>query len=171
MNLWPNSDWLIQIERKFSQSLSPEDITGEEAKPPKRDAVGEGDPNRTIRLLENTDLKVVTADEFFLPKIGTAAETSPFPQTGMSDTANRRTVMTKTFTKDAGKTVAQYQMRGRPAEVAEGEAVYIYAGQSNNFYEKKLRELREEMRRNPNVIYTYNQDFFRLAIDPNVLEE
>jgi hypothetical protein len=22
MNLWPSSDWLIQIERKFSQSLS-----------------------------------------------------------------------------------------------------------------------------------------------------
>lgn len=171
MNLWPDAHWLVQIERKFSQSLSPEDLTGEEAKPQKRDAGGEGDASSTIRLLENTDLKVVTADEFFLPKIAPAAETSPFPQTGLGETGNRRAVMTKTFTKDAGKTVAQYQMRGRAAEVGEGEAVYIYAGQGNNFYEKKLRELREEMRRNPQLIYTYNKDFFRLAIDPCLPEE
>lgn len=61
-------------------------------------------------------------------------------------------------------------MRGKPAEIPEGEQVYIYAGQAGNFYEKQLRELREEMKRNPNVIYTYNKDFFRLAIDPNVLD-
>jgi hypothetical protein len=78
--------------------------------------------------------------------------------------------MTKTFTKDAGKSVAAYQMRGRPAEIGD-EPVYIYAGQSNNFYERKLRELREEMRKNPNLIYTYNKDYFRLAIDPQVPEE
>jgi hypothetical protein len=116
-------------------------------------------------------LKVVTADEFFLPKISPGAEATAFPQTGFSDTANRRTVMTKTFTRDSGKLIASYQMRGRPAEIPEGEAVYIYAGQNNNFYERKLRELREEMRKNPNVIYTYNKDYFRLAIDPNVIDE
>ena len=168
MNLWPSAEWLIQIQRKFSQSLSSEDITGEEARQIKRDAQGQGDANRTIRLLENTDLKVVTADEFFLPKISQNTETQAFPQNGMSDTAQRRNVMTKTFTKDAGKTVTQYQMRGRPSDVGD-EPVYIYAGQNNNFYEKKLRQLREEMRKNPNVIYTYNKDFFRLAIDPNVI--
>lgn len=27
------------------------------------------------------------------------------------------------------------------------------------------------MRKNPNLIYTYNQDYFRLAIDPHVPEE
>ena len=27
------------------------------------------------------------------------------------------------------------------------------------------------MKKNPNIIYTYNKEFFRLAIDPNVLEE
>lgn len=27
------------------------------------------------------------------------------------------------------------------------------------------------MKKNPNIIYTYNKDFFRLAIDPCVLEE
>lgn len=27
------------------------------------------------------------------------------------------------------------------------------------------------MKKNPNIIYTYNKDFFGLAIDPNVLEE
>jgi hypothetical protein len=79
--------------------------------------------------------------------------------------------MTKTFTKDAGKMIASYQMRGKPADIPEGELAYTYAGQKNNFYDKQLRDLREEMKKNPNVIYTYNKDFFRLAIDPQVLEE
>lgn len=30
MNLWPNADVLVQIERKFSDSLSYEDINGVE---------------------------------------------------------------------------------------------------------------------------------------------
>jgi hypothetical protein len=62
MSLWPSAECLIQIERKFSQSLSVEDVSGEEVRQAKRDGSGEGDANRTIRLLENTDLKVVTAD-------------------------------------------------------------------------------------------------------------
>jgi hypothetical protein len=62
---------------------------------------------------------VVTADEFFLPKISQNTETQAFPQTSMSDTAHRRNVMTKTFTKDAGKTVAPYQMRGKPVDAGE----------------------------------------------------
>jgi hypothetical protein len=30
MNLWPIAEWLVQIERKYSQSLTYEDINGEE---------------------------------------------------------------------------------------------------------------------------------------------
>lgn len=51
MNLWPNADWLIQIERKFSQSLSAEDIAGEEAKPTKKGLLGTAEASKTIRLL------------------------------------------------------------------------------------------------------------------------
>lgn len=62
-------------------------------------------------------------------------------------------------------------MRGKQATLPPGEPVYVYAGQKNNFYEQQLRQLREEMRKNPNVIYTYDKNFFRLAIDPNELQE
>jgi hypothetical protein len=51
MNLWPNADWLIQIERKFSQSLSTEDIAGEEVKLVKKGLQGTAEASKTIRLL------------------------------------------------------------------------------------------------------------------------
>lgn len=84
MSLWPSAESLIQIERKFSQSLSQEDLSGEEVKPTKKQGGTDVDANRTIRLLENTDLKVVTADEFFLPKIPQASDTNAFQQSGMN---------------------------------------------------------------------------------------
>lgn len=42
------------------------------------------------------------------------------PQNTLTDTAHRRMVMTKTFTKDTGKLMASYQMRGKPADIPEG---------------------------------------------------
>jgi hypothetical protein len=51
MNLWPSADCLIQIERKFSQSLSVEDIAGEEAKPAKKAFQGTAEASKTIKLL------------------------------------------------------------------------------------------------------------------------
>ncbi len=62
-------------------------------------------------------MKVVTADEFFLPRISGGSEV--FPPSGLNETGNKRTVMTKTFTKDSGKTFAAYQMRGKAVEVGE----------------------------------------------------
>ncbi len=56
---------------------------------------------RTIKLLENTDLKVVTSDEFFLPRITGGSEV--FATNTMKETGTKRTVLTKTFTKDSGK--------------------------------------------------------------------
>lgn len=50
--------------------------------------------------------------------------------------------MTKTFTKDNGKMSESYQMRGKNAQIGPNEAVYVYGGQTNNFYEKQLREWR-----------------------------
>lgn len=61
LNLWPNSEALLQIERKFTQALTALDITGEEAGV-KKEKMGETIEGRTIKLLEQTDLKVVTAD-------------------------------------------------------------------------------------------------------------
>jgi hypothetical protein len=72
--------------------------------------------------------------------------------------------MAKTFTKDNFKHPEAYAMRGKRAELPPGEQVYIYAGQRLNFYDKQMAELREKME--PNAIYTYNKDYFRLAIDP-----
>ena len=47
--------------------------------------------------------------------------------------------MTKTFTKDAAKHIPPYQMRGKSIDNTTNEPVYIYGGQKNNFYEKKMR--------------------------------
>jgi len=51
----------------------------------------------------------------------------------------KRTVMSKTFTKDADKLMDTYQMRGKATNIPQNEQVYIYAGQKNNFYEKQMR--------------------------------
>lgn len=83
--------------------------------------------------MQNTDLKVVTADEFFLPKINQQPENTITSVPAFAET-EKRTVMTKTFTKDQGKLAATYQMRGKSAEIPGGQQVYIYGGQRNNFY-------------------------------------
>ena len=72
MNLWPSAEWLIQIERKYSQSLSSEDLTGEDAsksKPIKKKMEETIEAAKGMKFLEQTELKYVTSDEFFLPKI------------------------------------------------------------------------------------------------------
>jgi hypothetical protein len=87
--------------------------------------------------LQNTEFKVVTTDDFFLPKI-TPDKTISSPDINLNATA-KRTVMTKTFTKDKEKNFAPYQMRGKSTEVPNNEPVYIYGGQKNNYYEQKMR--------------------------------
>jgi hypothetical protein len=47
--------------------------------------------------------------------------------------------MTKTFTKDTGKMIAIYQMRGKQVDIPENESVFVYAGQKNNYYDKQLK--------------------------------
>lgn len=51
----------------------------------------------------------------------------------------KRPEMTKTFTKDAGKNQATYQMRGKSSDLGLNDRVYVYAGQKNNFYDQQMR--------------------------------
>ena len=163
MNLWPSEEWLIQIERKFSQSLSIEDLTGQEVIVKQKKQAEGVEGMKTIKLMENTDLKVVTTDDFFLPKIPAPENTTSQPVFGETF---KRTVMTKTFTKDNQKQLATYTMRGKSAEIPQSEPVYMYGGQKNNFYEKQKRELRESLQKNPKAILTYSKDHLGLSIDP-----
>ena len=165
MNLWPNADWLIQIERKFSQSLSQEDITGLEGAPKKKKSIGGTDMTKTVRLMEETEMRVVTSDDFFLPKIAQPDPMTVSQPTIMGETT-KRVVMTKTFTKDQQKVLSNFQMRGKSADVPPNEPVFIYGGQRNNFYEKQKRQLREQMQQNPKAILTYSKDHLGLSIDP-----
>jgi hypothetical protein len=46
-------------------------------------------------------------------------------------------------------------MRGKRAEVAPGEEVHIYGGQTLNYYEKQMADFRAKM--DPKAIYTYDK--------------
>lgn len=46
------------------------------------------------------------------------------------------------------------------------EEVYIYGGQTNNWYEKQKREQRELIRNDKNYFYTYSEKYLGLSVDP-----
>lgn len=71
MNLWPSADILVQIERKFSDSLSYFDIHGieEELKKKKASFIDQPKEQKNIVLMNDPDFKHVTMDQFSLPKI------------------------------------------------------------------------------------------------------
>jgi hypothetical protein len=57
MNWWPEAKWLVQIERKFSDSLSYEDVNGEvPIKQPKK-TKEEKLPNNSMSLSTLTEAK------------------------------------------------------------------------------------------------------------------
>lgn len=60
-------------------------------------------------------------------------------------------------------------MRGQRAELQSNDPVYMYAGQKLNFYENQMKEFRKKM--DPNTIYTYGKEQYRLAIDPYNIDE
>jgi len=95
LNLWPSADALLQLERKFSQPLSTEDITGSE-QPIKAMAGTMADANKAVKLLETTEVNVFTSDSFFKPKEVRIEENTHYSP----ESTKKRMVMTKTFTKD-----------------------------------------------------------------------
>ena len=70
MGLWPSADVLVQIERKFSDSLSYLDIHGvDEPQKRRKDGPNETKEMKSINLMENPNLEHVTSENFSLPKI------------------------------------------------------------------------------------------------------
>jgi hypothetical protein len=116
MNLWPSADILVQIERKFSDSLSYFDIHGieEELKKKKASFIDQPKEQKNIVLMNDPDFKHVTMDQFSLPKISQnepvgsgLSESMP----NMGQTATKRYITTKTFMKDESKNVKSYDMQ------------------------------------------------------------
>ncbi len=52
MNLWPIAEWLVQIERKYSQSLSYQDLNGEEQVKVKKREKKSDDANEASKTIK-----------------------------------------------------------------------------------------------------------------------
>lgn len=46
------------------------------------------------------------------------------------------------------------------------EKVFIYSSQSNNWYDKQMKDLRLQIAQDKNNFYTYSKDYLSLSIDP-----
>ena len=74
-------------------------------------------------------------------------------------------VKTKKFNEDEMKNVELYKKRLRKTGVNESEQVFIYSGQKNNWYEKQMKDLREQLQNEKGKsIYTFSQDHFGLTL-------
>ena len=48
-------------------------------------------------------------------------------------------------------------MKLQKADVDPNEPVYIYSGQKNNWYERKMKEMREKINYDKDHLYTYSK--------------
>ena len=57
-------------------------------------------------------------------------------------------------------------MQLKYAEIPPGQEVYMYSGQTRNWYEGQMRSMRERMQKDKDKVYTYGENHLSLSIDP-----
>lgn len=153
----------MQIERKFSDSVSYEDINGEAEPKKQRKARDDKMTNPSTISPIHTEVK---KDDDSLPKLADSRMTVDrvLPQI-RSNTFNH-----KTYAKTGFNNTDHYNLQLKYAQVPQGQEVYMYSGQAKNWYEGQLRSMREQMKSDKNRVFTYGQNHLSLSIDPVSVE-
>ena len=157
------------MERKYSDSVTPEDVHGftlEVKKAKKGKKIAELAQTMTETTKMNTVNKLPEVS--VMESKGVPGESKPTEEnTGMGS-------KTKMFMHSSKRKSPQEhydKLIKTTKELSPGEEVYIYSNQKNNFYELQMKELRQQMQNDKGYFYTYSNDHLGLSIDPVNVEE
>ncbi|KAL4490305.1 hypothetical protein ABPG72_004344 [Tetrahymena utriculariae] len=195
-DLFPVASDLIAMERKYSDSLTAEDIHGiqiEVKKSKKGKQISSiNDLSKTQMMGGESKANITYTTNNFLT-YGTKEMLSTQQKEQISPTKNNVQIADNSieneqnesiFNSKKNKTRFMYSVKGKKTAdnvqiriketvpIPDDEPIYIYSSQKNNWYEKQKREQRERIRADKHNFYTYSEQYLTLSVDPfNVQDE
>ena len=159
-NLFPESERLLALERKYGNSLNYKDLYGipqKQKKKKKDDGVEPTllltkDQEESMRQTQQESLKKVTIDE----KVTNFSEERPKHRSEVK------------LQKSANKSKLGYTPKSKVArrerlEFPEGVEVFLYSGQKLNYFEQQKEEIRKSVANDKAHFYTYSPEHLSLA--------
>lgn len=157
-NLFPESERLLALERKYGNSLNYKDLYGipQKQKKKKVDVVEPTllltkDQEESMRQTQQESLKKVTIDE---------------RATNYSEERTKhrsQPKLQKSTKNNLGFTPKNKVARRERLELPEGAEVYLYSGQKLNYFEQQKEEIRKSVANDKAHFYTYSPDHLSLA--------
>ena len=170
--IFPSVKMLLQLESKYGEAISIEDIEGVARKPRRR--------KMTVEIDEKKEEPVVVEKEEALEKTRRRQKGREIPKhlKGPTDQANpeyerylrnkpppedflklQRTLREEAVAKRREEIVARPKV-----EIPGGGKIYNYSSQSRNFTEITKEAMRKELAKDRNATYTYSMDYNSLTM-------
>jgi hypothetical protein len=171
-SLFPASDLLLSLERKYGDSLSHKDLYGIPAKAKrKKKPIREEEEMTATLMLSKTQEESMKKSKKKV-KVRELSETSE-PNAGGKLLHSR--TMRKTQKNDLGYNPSQTANHKRERiEFPEGVEVYMYSGQKLNYYEQQKEIIRKKVEQDNAHFYTYSPEHLSLAfpiVNENEIEQ
>lgn len=180
-DLFPSSENLLLLERKYADILKDEDINGIQNESKGKNNVVQGTNNPDINQTSNmNESKVTNSSErrklsikprldSFNPDFEKQME-SRISEKKDFNMRNFETLQTINLKKKPGKHFCRFDM-GKNADnsiknakdVNLPQPVYLYSNQKNNYYNLYMRELNNKLTKDINNFYTYSHDYLFLS--------
>jgi hypothetical protein len=164
MDVFPFPKMLVELENKFGDAVSLDDILGVDD--------GSGGGRRASVAVEEQALgmSLVSATEANATKLHTKTVfKAPTDQKNAAFAKAKRNKVEKDFLgeqKIATKsTMRATKLKLKEEQEQEEEVIYTYSGQALQYTEQKKKEMRERLAKEPNATYTYSNDFQSLAVE------
>ena len=160
--LFPTSERLLALERKYGDSLSHKDLYGipQKSKRKKKPAESSVEPTMVLtKEQEDTMRKSMQEDQ----EKSLATERKPEKEAVMPKRNANRLIKSERNFLGYEPSNEPYVSRKPRMEVPEGEEVFMYSGQRLNYYEHQKEELRKTISKDKANFYTYSPEHLSLA--------
>jgi len=172
MGVFPVYDMLIEMENKYGESISVEDIDGADDEPgmTMTGAHVLDSLHGSQHAMKITDMATVAGAAVTAIRIMKKKYKADTDQTNAAFMKSKRDKVTRDFIAEQ-KTETMKTMRETKQKLAtmeaepELEARYVYSGQKLQYTEMKKREMRERLGGDKTATYTYSADFQSLAVE------
>ncbi|EGR26983.1 hypothetical protein IMG5_203820 [Ichthyophthirius multifiliis] len=170
-DLFPLANDLIGIERKYSDSLTLEDIYGHivDVKQTKKKQQQFAATTQAISVDTKNQKQSQLAAAGTIGNLMTIQNELSLPKQQNKSLKGKTMYLHQTKLKG---TIQKNDIKiQNVVQIPENEPVYIYSCQKNNWYEKLMREQREKIKNDKIFFYTYSEQYLGLSIDPYNVED
>jgi hypothetical protein len=166
MDVFPLPRMLVELENKFGDAVSLDDILGVD------DGTGGGRRASIVSEEAALGMSLVSATEAGATKLhtkqvfkaATDQKNAAFAKAKKNKVEKDYLGEQKIATKTTIKMIKQ-KIKKELEETAGEEVIYTYSGQALQYTEAKKKEMREKLVKDKNATYTYSNDFQSLAVE------